>query len=256
MIKIKILIDNYLSPKKKLKLKNLVTDFKAFGFGFNLDRLGKIYKTDKIVGHFYTPHYQLHFKKFKFKKINLLEIGVGGYESPYEGGKSLRMWKKYFPFGKIFSIDIYDKSPLQESRIKIFKGSQVDKEFIDKVINEIGIIDIIIDDGSHINEHVIETFRMLFPKLRDGGIYVIEDTQTSYWEEYGGDSNDLNNPKTMLNFFKSLTDSLNNKEFIKSNYEPNYYDKKIISIHFYHNLIFVYKGENDEESNVVVHNQK
>jgi demethylmacrocin O-methyltransferase len=97
---------------------------------------------------------------------------------------------------------------------------------------------------------------MLFPKLNDGGIYVIEDTQTSYWKDFGGDSDDLNNPKTMMNFFKSLTDSLNNKEFIKSNYQQSYYDKKIISIHFYHNLIFIYKGNNDEESNRVVNNQR
>jgi demethylmacrocin O-methyltransferase len=165
------------------------------------------------------------------------------------------MWKKYFPHARIFSIDIYDKSSLQENRIKIFRGSQVDKNFMESVCQEIGSIDIIIDDGSHINEHVIETFEMLFPKLKDGGIYVVEDTQTSYWEKFGGDSDDLNNPKTIMNFFKSLTDSLNNKEFIKLNYQQSYYDKKIISMHFYHNLIFIYKGNNDEESNRIVDNQ-
>jgi len=51
-----------------------------------------------------------------------------------------------------------------------------------------------------------------------------------------------------------LTDSLNNKEFILDGYVQNYYDKKIISIHFYHNLIFIYKGDNNEESNIVVNN--
>src|SRR6185295_3664424 len=150
---------------------------------------------DKQLGHSYMNHYQSHFESYKFQKINLLEIGVGGYENPTEGGRSLRMWKKYFSSGNIFSIDINDKSFLQEKKIKIFKGSQADVDFLDKVVTEIGEIDIIIDDGSHINEHVIETFKFLFPKLKDGGIYVIEDTQTSYWENFGGDSNDLNNPK-------------------------------------------------------------
>lgn len=253
---IKNIFKKKLAITSKRKLRNFIDDMKAIGMGDNLDKLGKIYKTDKIGDHFYTPHYKTHLKLFKYRRINLLEIGVGGYEYPEAGGKSLRMWKKYFPFAKIFSIDIYDKSSLQENRIKIFRGSQIDKNFLDKVTNEIGTIDIIIDDGSHINEHVIATFKLLFPKLKDGGIYVVEDTQTSYWKNFGGDSEDLNNPKTMMNFFKSLTDALNNKEFINPIYKQSYFDKKIVSMHFYHNLIFIYKGNNEEESNIVINNQR
>jgi demethylmacrocin O-methyltransferase len=253
------MIKNYLKKILSIsnirRLGNLVNGIQAVGSGNNLNKLGSIYGTDKVGDHFYTSHYMTHLKRFKYKKINLLEIGVGGYESPDVGGESLRMWKKYFPFGKIFSLDIHDKSSLQENRIKIFKGSQIDIEFLNHVTTVTGDLDIIIDDGSHINEHVIETFKVLFPKLKDGGVYVIEDTQTSYWEEYGGDSENLNNPKTMTNFFKSLTDSLNNQEFNIKNYEQTYYDKKIISIHFYHNLIFIYKGNNDEKSNLVIDNQ-
>jgi demethylmacrocin O-methyltransferase len=196
-----------------------------------------------------------HLERFRYRRINLLEIGVGGYENPHLGGKSLRMWKKYFPFGNIFSIDIYDKPSLQENRIKIFKGNQIDKDFLNKVTDKIGGIDIIIDDGSHINEHVIGTFNILFPKLKDKGIYVIEDTQTSYWEDFGGNSKNLNDPKTIMNYFKSLTDALNNQEFLIPNYKQNYFDKKIVSMHFYHNMIFIYKGNNDEKSNLVVNNQ-
>lgn len=112
------------------------------------------------------------------------------------------MWKKYFPFGSIYSVDIYDKSRLQESRIKIFRGGQVDKNFLEAISNEIEGIDLIIDDGSHLNDHVIESFKLLFPKLKDGGIYVVEDTQTSYWKHFGGDSENLNNPNTTMNFLK------------------------------------------------------
>jgi demethylmacrocin O-methyltransferase len=222
----------------------------------SLEKLGRKYGTDKVSTHFYGPHYAHHFSKFRFQKINLLEIGVGGYAKTDQGGASLRMWKSYFPYGRIFSIDIYDKSLIQEERIKIFKGSQVDKKFLDIVTNETGELDIIIDDGSHINEHVITSFKLLFPKLKDGGIYVIEDTQTSYWERFGGDSENLQNPKTSMNFFKQLTDCLNHKEFIIPGYEPSYYDEKIVSMHFYHNLVFIYKGNNDEPSNMVVDNKE
>jgi demethylmacrocin O-methyltransferase len=249
-------IKKRLTITTKRKLRNLLNDFRAIGSGYNLEKLGRIYRTDKSGSHNYTSIYRFHLKKMKFRRIKLLEIGVGGYESPNHGGNSLRMWKKYFPFGKIYSLDIYDKSALQEYRIKIFRGSQVDRDFLGKVIDEIGHIDIIIDDGSHVNEHVIETFKLLFPKLSDGGIYIIEDTQTSYWSDYGGDSENLNNPNTMMNYFKSLTDSLNNKEFVLPNYQQSYYDKKIVSMHFYHNLIFIYKGNNNEESNMVVNNQR
>jgi hypothetical protein len=244
---IKQILEKKLSVSRLRKLRNLVRDIKAFGRGSDLNKLAEIYQTDKIGNHCYTPHYASHLKKFKYDRIKLLEIGVGGYENLHEGGNSLRMWKKYFPFGKIFSIDLFDKSSLQENRIKIFCGSQIDTNFLEKITNKIGEIDIIIDDGSHINEHVIETFKMLFPKLKNGGIYVVEDTQTSYWKDYGGDM-DLSNSKTTMNFFKGLTDSLNYKEFKNTNHEHDYFGSKIRSIHFYHNLIFIYKGDNNNGS--------
>lgn len=225
-------------------------------YTFNLEKLGLMFGTDKAVGHYYLSHYKRHFRPFKFKKINLLEIGVGGYKQNNYGGHSLRMWKSYFLVGHIFAIDIYDKAPLQETRISIFKGSQIDELFLNKVLAKIGDLDIIIDDGSHINEHVITSFKLLFPKLKNGGIYVIEDIQTSYWKDYGGDSNDFNNPKTIMAFFKSLTDGLNHEEYVKPGYQSTYFDNHIISMHFYHNLIFIYKGENNEPSNLIVNNQR
>lgn len=253
-------LSKHLPPKIKTFLRRIFTEqrilyVKTIPFTNNLTKLGNLYGTDKSLTHHYTQHYQHHFKAFKNKKIKLLEIGVGGYSNPFHGAHSLRMWKRYFGKGKIYSFDIHDKSALQEKRIKIFQGSQVDFSFLDTIMNEIGTPDIIIDDGSHINEHVIQTFTYLFPLLKDGGIYVIEDTQTSYWEAFEGDSDDLQNPTTLMNFFKQLTDCLNYKEFVKPHgYEPSYFDKKIISIHFYHNLIFIYKGDNIEESNILVNN--
>lgn len=244
-----------ISKSLKRQLRNLLNDIKTIGFGNNLNKLAKIYGTDKVGSHNYMPHYKLHFRKFKYKKIKLLEIGAGGFSKPYEGGYSLRMWKRYFPFGSIFSIDIYDKKTIEENRIKIFQGIQNDKEFLNNVTGMTGDLDIIIDDACHINKYVIESFQILFPNLKDGGIYVVEDTQASYWKSFGGDSENLNNPDTTMGFFKSLADSLNNKEFIKPYYEQSYFDKKVISIHFYHNLVFVYKGNNDENSNIIINNE-
>lgn len=246
-------IERNFSKNQRRKVRNFLSDIRALFIISDLNKLARIYKTDKWGEHSYTPHYRTHLRKYRFKKINLLEIGVGGYEDPQAGGFSLRMWKKYFPFSKVYSLDLYDKSPLQERRIKIYQGSQIDLVLLDQIVKEIGSIDIIIDDGSHINEHVITTFEFLFPKLKDGGVYVIEDTQTSYWEDFGG-SSDLNDSKTMMNFFKTLSDCVNHVEFIKPGYQPSYYDQHILSIHFYHNLIFIHKGINNEPSNKVIDN--
>ncbi|MDP3358902.1 MAG: class I SAM-dependent methyltransferase [Lutibacter sp.] len=253
---LKAFVKSKMTLETIFKYRNKITSVKAFFYIFNLNKLALLHGTDKNESHFYTQHYQKHFKPFKFKKFNLFEIGVGGYNNPISGGNSLRMWKSYFPFAKIFSLDIYDKSFLQENRIKIYKGSQVDFDFLQMICNEVGLFDLIIDDGSHINEHVIKSFEFLFPKLKIGGIYAIEDTQTSYWENYGGTSNDFNKEGTIYHYFKSLIDSLNNEEFVLDNYEKSYFDKHIISMHFYHNMIFIYKGYNNEPSNYLKNNKR
>lgn len=240
----------HLPFKKRRKIIEKVNYFRSIGKSSDLNFLATLYKTDKWGKHFYTQHYKNHFLPFRNQRINLLEIGVGGYDDPHQGGGSLRMWKRFFSKGKIYSIDIQDKSLLQENRIRIFQGSQVDVEFLDKVVGDIGELDLIIDDGSHLNEHVITTFKHLFPKLKTGGIYVIEDVQTSYWPSFFGDSVNLNNLSTSMGFFKSLTDGLNFTEFKLDDYQPTYYDKNIVSMHFYHNLIFIHKGQNNEPSNI------
>jgi hypothetical protein len=220
----------------------------------DLSKLAIRFMTDKEGDHHYTKHYEHHFQSLRNKRLNILEIGIGGYDNPREGGASLRMWKEYFPNASIFGIDIYDKSPHNEPRIKTFKGSQTDEVFLRKVAEQIGRIDIVIDDGSHINNHVITAFNVLFPLMSPDGIYVVEDLQTSYWEhvvgqDWGG-SKSLTASHTSMNFFKSLSDGLNYEEFTLDDYVPSYFDKHIISMHFYHNLVFVYKGLNNEGSNL------
>lgn len=221
----------------------------------NLSRLALVCGTDKQGPHQYAQHYQHHFEPVRRKKLNILEIGIGGYKNPKRGGESLRMWKAYFPKSRIFGIDIYDKSHHDENRIKTFQGSQTDTSFLRRVVEEIGRVDIVIDDGSHCNDHVIKTFKFLFPLLADKGIYVVEDTQTSYWSNvqgvnYGG-SSDLTAPHTSMNYLKSLIDGLNHEEFTSDEYVPTYFDKHITAMHFYHNLVFIDKGLNDEGSNVI-----
>ena len=229
--------------------------FKCFVFQRDLPRLARLHETDKWGEHWYVQHYARHFQHLRRKKITLLEIGIGGYDNSKKGGGSLRMWRSYFTKAKIVGLDFYDKSPHAEKRIQIFQGDQADEAFLRKMISEIGRPDIIIDDGSHINAHVLKSFAVLFPLFADDGIYVVEDTQTSYWPEYGGSSDDLLKAKTSLCLLKSLTDGLNHEEYIKPGYQPTCYDRHITAMHFYHNLVFIQKGENKEGSNLIRDNK-
>jgi len=233
------------------RLRKLRDRAVVFRYSDDLIRLGEYFGTDKWGSHWYLKHYETHFRPLRKERLNLLEIGVGGYADPDSGGNSLRTWKAYFPHANIFGIDIYDKKKLEEKRIKIFQGSQTDEPFLHSVVDRIGGADIVIDDGSHLNHHVVHTFNFLFPLLKNPGIYVIEDTQTSYWPGFGGSSRDLQNQDTIMGHFTSLVHSLNHAEILRDAASPTEFDRHIVAMHFYHNLIFIFKGDNSEGSNVL-----
>jgi len=234
---------SHCSSKQLHQLKHIAS--RVF-IGGDLDSLAIFFDTDKNTSHSYTKHYQKHFHSLRYKRINLLEIGIGGYNIPARGGNSLRMWKSYFPNARIFGLDIYHKSFHDDHRIKTYKGSQIDKDLLGCIVREVGGVDIVIDDGSHINSHVIDTFQILFPLLNKHGIYAIEDLQTSYWEtddsgmNWGGSRN-LASTFTSMNYLKRLADGLNCEEFLDPDYQPSYLDQTISSLHFYRNLAFIYK---------------
>jgi hypothetical protein len=219
----------------------------ALLFGRDLKTLATVYGSDKWNVHRYAQHYETHFRGLRTREINLLEIGIGGYDDPKKGGRSLRMWRAWFPNARIHGIDIFDKSPHNETRIITHRGSQTDAAFLNEVMGKTGNIEIIIDDGSHDSPDVIATFRLLFPRLAEGGFYAVEDTQTSYWPGEG-DVRERNSLHTTMGFFKSLVDGLNWEEYF-GEYDPGYMDLNITEIHFYHNLVVLRKGLNREGSN-------
>ena len=108
---------SYHEPRTAHRIRK----FLSLVFADNLTALAAIHGSDKWGSHWYTSHYEEHFRTLRKKKLKILEIGVGGYDNPNIGGASLRMWKYYFPKSTIYSIDIYDKSLIQEHRIKIFQ---------------------------------------------------------------------------------------------------------------------------------------
>ncbi len=216
-------------------------------FGAELDLLAALYGTDKFGEHDYTPVYGELMRGSRRKAVRLLEVGVGGYEGAL-GGESLRMWASYFRRGRITGIDLYDKTALSGGRVAVYQCSQVDAPKLTSLAKELGPFDFILDDGSHLNAHQIETFGILWPHLKDGGIYIVEDVQTSYWPSYGGGP--LGTPgyeKSCMRWFKDIVDSVNLPEFLQP--APGRLDAGIASIAFHHNLIVLRKDLAERYSN-------
>ncbi len=148
-----------------------------------LIELGKQHGTDKL-GHEYLTHYEDRFWPFCQRPMKILEIGI-------MGGASLRMWRDYFACGQVYGIDLQEdlvQGVAGEERIKGFCGAQEDVWFLEGVVKETGPLDIIIDDGSHKGPHHVISFEALWPHLKDGGWYCIEDCQSMFnicWTQPG-----------------------------------------------------------------------
>lgn len=177
----------------------------------------------------YFEIYEKHFNKFRNEKISLLEIGVG------QGG-SLQMWKEYFGENiSIVGLDIGSHCKnYEESQINVEIGSQYDSIVLDDLIYKYKNFDIIIDDGSHISEHIIFSFNHLFKHLNEGGIYLVEDVHTSYVESFGGG---LGRKGSFVEFVKDKFDEVNFFSIDHNAAQSNYITKYVHSINVYDSVV-------------------
>ena len=133
------------------------------------------------------------------------------------------------------------KVPWRKDGLRSIKEARRNISFLETMMEKVLPVTIIIDDGSHISKDVITTFKFLFPKLRKGGWYVVEDIQTSYWREFEGDPENLKNPRTSMNFFKQITDCVNSSEFERAEGSDGTFDGQIDAVHFYYNMMLIKK---------------
>ncbi len=212
-----------------------------------LTRFAIKHGTDKWGVHFYTPVYHALLSPLRTRSIRLLEIGIGGYGLKTIGGSSLAMWAEYFPQAQITEIDIVEKELALDPRVKLFHGSQDDPAFLGRVCAERGPFDVIIDDGSHVPKHVVASFHLLFPSLVDGGVYIIEDVQTTFWPQFGGSA--LHGGDTMK-LARTILACLNHAEIKVADKSPTLppFAHQIKSFRALHNLLIVEKGDNREPS--------
>ena len=179
----------------------------------------------------YFDIYERYFNQYVDKPILMIEIGV------FKGG-SIDMWKEYFgPKSTIVGIDINPDCKRFERKddgIFIEIGDQSDVNFLQSVIDKYGNPDIVLDDGSHIMNHLIKTFEFLYYKVKDKGTYMVEDLHTAYWSEYDGG---LKRDNTFIEFSKNKIDEINAQhsrgaqsitEFTKNTQSMHVYDSIIV----------------------------
>lgn len=139
-----------------------------------LDQLGLKFGTDKASsGHNYLQYYERFFQPIRNDKLDIMEIGI------WEGA-SLRLWQEYFPNSLIYGVDIQEMKQWRHHRIHTYTCDQGDRSQLNDLIDQVGTMNIIIDDGSHEGIHQWISFETLFPRLAPGGLYIIEDLLCSY----------------------------------------------------------------------------
>lgn len=206
--------------------------------------IGEKYKTDKITHHKYHEIYPTYIEKFYEKSGGIIEIGL----EPKTGKASLQMWLELFPNMHIYGLDRGTPDESTE-RYTILQCDQSNPDQLDNCVQKIKHpIYFINDDGSHLPEHQLLTFNKLFPLLEAGGVYIVEDIETSYWTKHGLYGYETRygkgHPKSIIEIFKQAIDGVN-MEFSKSTDGQVQHQKEIASISFAKNCTVVIKRQEE-----------
>jgi hypothetical protein len=186
------------------------------------------YGADKcpLYRHSYSTGYNNLLKDYRDTYKNVLEIGIGTTQlmqrymkndKRYEPGASLRAWRDYFTLANVYGLDIERNVLFEEDRIHCFYTDQSDASQLHQTMTDIRVFadndsllfDMILDDGSHIYEHMLLSMQTLDKYVTPGGYYIIEDVQSQQ-------INDLVN---------SIPDTY---EHVHTHYGNDYWDNYIV----------------------------
>lgn len=205
--------------------------------------------------HHYLSIYDSHMAKYrnlingyddtpcqsvaKDGKLRILELGV-------QHGGSLQLWRDYFgEKAIIFGVDIEPRcKEFEENGCQIRIGSQDDSDFLNRVVDEMGGVDIVLDDGSHIASHQLASFKALFGRVSKGGLYIVEDLHTSYWEGWEGG---LRRPGAFIEVVKDIIDHMH-EWYIEVDTQLNDLNLKslITGLHIYDSMVVIDKATKSE----------
>jgi hypothetical protein len=166
-------------------------------------------------------------------RVNMLEIGISH-------GGSLEMWNTYFGGNvNIYAVDINPEcKKFETDNVKIFIGSQEDPTFLRNLKASLPRLDLLIDDGGHTMKQQIVTFEHLYDHIVDDGIYLCEDTHTSYWKRYGGG---LRKKRSFIEYSKNFIDKLHAWHVGKNKVPVDKFVQSTHSLHFYDSILVIEK---------------
>jgi len=142
--------------------------------------------TDKgVLGHYYVRVYDFFMRSRRDSIEYLCEVGLlrhvaqrSSSQKVHPEAPSLRMWRKYLPTTHLVGFDIKEFEQPHDKNCTIIQGDQSSREDLQKIVDHHSGYDVIIDDARHASPHQQVTLSFLFPHVRSGGIYFIEDLNT------------------------------------------------------------------------------
>lgn len=191
----------------------------------------------------YFPVYEKHLERFRNTACTILEIGCAR-------GGSLQLWKGFLgPLAKIAAIDINPECLYNvESQVTVYIGNQGDRVFLGQVFDDFGVPDIVIDDGSHVQSDIDNSFNFFFPRMSKNGVYIVEDLMTAYDPKFGGGRLKSG---SFIEFSKSLVDSLNGYHWHASDTDVDVFTTAMQSMHFYDGMVVFEKGDHPRPAECV-----
>ena len=196
----------------------------------------RLFSESSIFSHKWESYFNVYdkiFSPYKNKKITFVEVGVSA-------GGSLSIWRKFFgDKARIIGIDLNpDAKKLEDLGFEIYIGNQSDENFWKNFYQEVGKIDILLDDGGHKNIQQINSVHNSIDFIKDSGLIVVEDTHTSYLKEFKNPSyfSFLNYCYRINKLIHKRCEHLHDIQDKNINKINNKYIKKIYSINFYESI--------------------
>lgn len=168
------------------------TDFEIGGYTLtmNYEHGGsKITSKDNTFLLMKAEHFLKHYTSLDPKEYRrVLELGV------YQGGSFVFLDQLLQP-EKISAVEL-STTPLpaldkyvaaNKDRARLYYGtSQDDAKKLKEIVNADfgGELDLVVDDASHFYEQTKTSFKTLFPLIRPGGLYIIEDWSWSFQDDF------------------------------------------------------------------------
>lgn len=181
----------------------------------------------------YFEIYDRHLSRWRGTPVRVLEIGT------FRGG-GLDLLREYLgPHATLVGMDIDPIAvEVASARHTVVLGDQTDPDQLLSVADRFGPFDVVIDDGGHTMEQQIASITTLLPLVTEGGVYIVEDTHTSYWEDYGGG---LGREGTFVEWAKDRLDDVHAYHWSSST-PPAPFADLVSGLHVYDSVVVLDRG--------------